>query len=268
MNEILKKLFKFPAYINASPYSIIDSKLKKDKKDISDFFVFRLDDFETIFVAENNLALLCSEPVECLHSFNFFDETGKKCSKFEIKKNDFHYCLKINSEITNGLLFGSFTHHVFYSSDVLNKYSDLLTDISFQHRGYSGYRQNPNNGFSFVHGNFGGIYFDNKNLIKSIAKSRKKHIYTSQFSIKPGYSYDFYYSNPLSRKTRIKFFLEENTSFRLLEQNYLKSHATVKFSLDNLDITKEANISWETSLPVGRCLVFEYNKSFFDVFHS
>jgi hypothetical protein len=268
MNTILNKLLQFPAYLNASPFSIIDSKFKRVDNDISDFFVFRLDGFETIFIAENNLALLSSELHDCQHTFNFFDGCGNFLSKFEISSNNFHYQLTINSEMTNGILFGGFTHHISYSDEILEKYKSLLGDISFQHRGYSGYRKNIRNGFSYTHGNFGGIYIDGNKKIRSIARSRGKHIYTAQFSIKPEFNYDFIYTNPLNRKTTIKFFLEENKSFRLLNQEHLNPLATSKFSLENINLKNEANISWQTNLPIGRCIVFEYNKSFFDVFHS
>ena len=268
MNHLLNKIVNFHGYLNASPYSIIQSKVRKIDKDISDFFAFRLGDFETIFIAENNLSLLTGDAVECKHIFNFFDKTGCFCGKFEINDINFHYRLNVNSNITNGVLFGGFTHHIQYSKELLENYKTLLADISFQHRGYSGYRRTKGDGYSYVHGNFGGMYIDKKHKIKSIARFRGKHTYTSQFTIKPDYSYDFIFTNPLSKNTSIKFFLAENKSIRTLNQKYLDSHATYMFSLNNFDITNECNISWETSLPIGRCVVFEYNKLYFDVFHS
>ena len=34
-----------------------------DQLNVSDFFLFRCDDFETVFIAENNLAILTTNPV-------------------------------------------------------------------------------------------------------------------------------------------------------------------------------------------------------------
>ena len=58
MNNKISKLLNYNHYINANPFSILNFKFKNLKSDISDFFVFRLDGYETVFVAENNLSLL------------------------------------------------------------------------------------------------------------------------------------------------------------------------------------------------------------------
>ncbi len=174
----------------------------------------------------------------------------------------------INNEITGSVKFGSFTHHVEYTSETLKQYDELLTDISFQHRGYTGFRKNLDSGFSYVHGNFGGMYVGSHQSIKSLARLRGKHTYTPQFTIKPNYNYDLIFYNPTSKDTCIKFFLTDVNSTKMLKEECLGPHANYKFTLNDYSINNDCNISWETNLPLGRCLVFEYNEKHFDVFHS
>jgi len=268
MKSLFRKLVKFNSLLNASPWSLINSKFNKIDYYVSDFFAFRLDGYETVFIAENNLALLLGQHIKCTHLFHFFDLKGNACGLVETKDDKFSYRLEINESITNGIEVGSFTHHIKYSDVVLEKYSELLTDISFQHRGYTGFRRSKDFGYSYMHGNFGGLYFDKHNRLKSLARLRGKHIYTPQLIIKSGYSYDFLFSNPTSKSISIKFFLLNNNSLENIEEVLLPPYATHKTKLNIARISSDCNISWETNLPVGRCIVFEYNSDYFDVFHS
>ena len=269
MSSLIGKIVNLKCYINANPFSIIYSKFKKIDADVSDFFAFRLDGYETIFIAENNLALLVGQPIECKHIFHFFDSSGNPCGIFEMHSRHFHYKFLISDEITSGVKLGSFTHHVQYADEIIRQYDELLTDISFQHRGYTGFRKTlEGDGFSYVHGNFGGMYIDNHNDIQSLARLRGKHTYMPQFIIKPNYSYDLIFSNPTNRNTCIKFLLTVGNSTKVLKEECLDPHAIYKFTLNESNIQNDCNISWETSLPVGRCVVFEYNERYFDVFHS
>jgi hypothetical protein len=243
-------------------------KQKKLSVDISDFFIFRLDDFETIFIAENNLALLTGEMVACKHMFHFFNALGDLCGNFDIKSNDFYFNLTINKDITGNEVIGGFTHHVEYSEQVLCQYGSLMKDISFQHRGYTGYKKKNDKGYSYVHGNFGGIYFDINGKIKSLAKTRGKHIYTPQFIVKLNFDYEFVINNPTKNKAYIRFLLTTTDSVKEISFNSIAPFSTQKFTFNQLCTSYECNISWETNFPLGRCVVFEYGKGNFDVFHS
>jgi hypothetical protein len=268
VNTLIKTIISFKDRINAYPFSIAYAKFRNLRADISDFFTFRLDGYETIFIAENNLALLTGKIMNCRHIFHFFDNDGNLCSIHKVESKAFHYKLSINSKMTSGVKFGSFTHHVQYNDEIIKQNKALLTDISFHHRGYSGFRKNPKNSFSYVHGNFGGMYIDKQQNIQSLARLRGKHVYTPQFTIKPNYSYDLVFSNPMNRKICIKFLLIDGHSTKALKKICLDSHATYKFVLHDLDIKNDCNISWETNFPIGRCIIFEYSKNRFDVFHS
>ncbi len=268
MNNLIKKIVNLKHYIDANPFSIVHAKFGKLDVDVSDFFVFRLEEYETIFIAENNLALLVGQPLECKHTFHFFDGSGNPCGIFETHSQHFHYKFSISDEITGGVKLGSFTHHVQYADEIISQYDELLTDISFQHRGYTGFRKTLEGGFSYVHGNFGAMYVNRFQNTRSLARLRGKHTYMPQFIIKPNYSYDLIFSNPTSRNTCIKFLLTDGNSTKVLKEECLDPHAIYKFTLNESNILNDCNISWETSLPVGRCVVFEYNERYFDVFHS
>ena len=71
MKNLFRKLVKFNNFLNASPFSLIKSRFYKIGYDVSDFFAFRLDGYETVFIAENNLALLSGQHIKCTHLFHF-----------------------------------------------------------------------------------------------------------------------------------------------------------------------------------------------------
>jgi hypothetical protein len=266
MKNFIKKILNFNN--NSRPYSFFLTKLQKIDSDISDLFTYILGDYETIFIAENNLALLKGFPIDCTHIFHFFDKNGIFIRTFEANSQLFHFKLLINEKVISDSKFGSFTHHVKYSNIVIKKYEELLTNISFQHRGYTGYRKDINSGFSYVHGNFGGMYISKNNTIKSLARRRVKHTYTPQLIIKPSHRYEFIFVNPTSKNSNIKFLLIEQGDVKVLKEVCLASYASFKFTLDDFEIGHECNISWETSLPIFRCIVFDHADSLFDVFHS
>ncbi len=266
--SLIKTILNFKDRVDANPFSIIHTRFLNPKVEISDFFPFRLDEYETIFIAENNLALLTSKVMICQHIFHFFDSNGKLCNIYQVKSEEFHYKLSINIGITGGAKFGSFTHHTQYSNNLIKQNKDLLNDISFQHRGYSGFRKNLKSGFSYVHGNFGGMYVDKRKNIQSLARLRGKHTYTPQFIISPNYSYEFVFSNPVNKKACIKFFLINGDSSRKLKEVCVDPFGTFKLTLREFDIKKDCNIAWETKLPIGRCVVFKFKNKYFDVFHS
>jgi len=267
MNKLISKLVNFREYLNANPLSIFHSKFGRLESDVSDLFAFRLDGYETVFIAENSLALLLSEHLECEHIFHFFDANGRGCGIHKVISDKFHYSLNIDEVMTGGVRLGGFVHHVRYPHDLTKKHSALFLDILFQHRGYTGFRRNSKSNFSFFHGNFGLIYIDGTK-IKSLARARDKHVYTPQFTIKPEYGYDLIFSNPVDRQICIKFFLQSNDSSKVVDECCILSHATHMLTIKTGSVLQESNISWETSLPVGRCVVFEYKDEYFDVFHS
>ena len=244
---------------------------KVDQLNLSDFFLFRCDDFETVFIAENNLAILTTSPVECKHVFYFFSIAGSNCGRFEANSDSFHYQLKIDSEMTGGETIGGFIHQTEYSRELLEKTPIIDSKkLIFQHRGYNGFRRKESSSscFSFLHGNFGGMYIDKGKLL-SIAKQRNKHYYTPQIIIKADKFYEVCLLNPTSKKLKISIIgFDKNGKSRTIENSKIDPYGAYKFELDTSSKNEIENISWKTNLPVGRAIVFENNGVLFDVFHS
>lgn len=269
MNSYIKNLLNFKSYVDSSPYSILRTKIKPTRKDVSDLFPFNIDRHPVKFIAENNLSLLIAKRLNCQHIFHFFDESGNVSNVHKVSTNCFHFCVDITLDITGGVKFGSFTHHVEYSDNIMSQDDTkaAMENISFQHRGYLGFEKDG--GFlSYVHGNFGGLYINSSGKIESLARLRKKYVYTPQFSLKGGFNYDLVFSNPTNKKTSIKFTLHNRDSSSAISTLTVNPFGTVSYALKMEEASPDKNISWETSLPVGRCVVFEKNKDDFDVFHS
>jgi hypothetical protein len=266
MKKYIQKLINFRSYINSSPFSIWLTKIIPVNNDISDLFAFRIDLYEAVFVAENNLALLTTKNIPCKHILHFFDKDGCISNVHKIESEDFHCHIDLTKDVTGGVEIGSFTHHVEYDDNFLTKFKDELEDLSFQHRGYVGFRRYKKD-FSFVHGNFGAMYIENGN-IKSLARQRSKYLYTPQFIIKSNYNYDLIFSNPTSKNISIKFILNKPNSTETIKKVVLNPFATCLYTISSRSLDSLYNISWSTNLPIGRCTVFEYDDNRFDVFHS
>ena len=262
--------YSFPFLNNSVPYKFREPSFKGFN--VSDFFLFRCDNYETIFVAENNLALVLAEPIVCHHKFYFFNKFGNRCGFFEVSDDSFHYNLNINKKIVGGEELGSFIHQTGYLNSDLKKLISLQSkSIIFQHRGYTGFRRSADESpiFSFVHGNFGAMYIDNKNKVHSLSTQRKKHFYTPQIIIKPGNSYDFFFNNPGVNKLSIKIILFNKANKLFMDESVvINSLSSYRFNLSDSYREEDLNISWETHLPIGRAIVFEYQGSSFDVYHS
>lgn len=266
----LKKIatFYFP-FNRSAQYSNLDDSI--EQLNLSDFFLFRCDTFDTIFIAENSLALLTSNPIACKHKFYFYDQFGSSCGQYEVINDSFHYKLSINIEMTGNNSIGGFIHQTEYSREILDQTDDInLKKLNFHHRGYSGFKRNDNdsNPPSFVHGNFGGMYI-NKGILTSISRQRSTHHYSPQIVIKNNRIYEFVFLNPTNRKLRVSIFLinKFNTSQEICKSS-INPFGSFIFELDTFAQNEISNISWITNLPIGRAIVFENNEDLFDVFHS
>ena len=266
IKKVIRSIYPFN---RSNPYTCFQPSF--DQFNVSDFFLFRCDNFETVFVAENNLALLSAKPVECKHIFYFFTSSGNNCGKFEVSSSLFHYELQIDSQMTGGELIGSFIHQTVYSNESLKKESALiLNQLIFQNRGYSGYKRKDSNysNYSFLHGNFGSMYIHNGKL-SSLSRQRSAHYYSPQIIIKIDKLYEFYFINPTNKKLNLSIFLKNNSNNSSNSENVeIPPMGLYKYDLITSLENEICNISWKTNLPVGRAIVFENNDLLFDVFHS
>jgi len=242
-----------------------------DQLNVSDFFLFRCDNFDTVFIAENNLAIFTSDPVECKHVFYFFSISGSNCGRFEVNSDSFHYQLKIDSEMTGGETIGGFIHQTAYPNEFLEKIPVIDSkQLIFQHRGYTGFRRKESSSscFSFLHGNFGGMYI-HKGKLHSMSRQRSEHFYTPQIIIKNDKFYELFFLNPTSKMLIISIFLiDKFNQTRTIGNSKISPFGSYKFELNTFSESEIQNISWKTNLPIGRAIVFENNDVLFDVFHS
>jgi hypothetical protein len=263
-----KLIANFYPFNKSSPYTQLMPNI--EKLNVSDFFLFRLGDYDTVFIAENNLALLIASPARCKHRFYFFDLDGCACGSFEVESELFHYTLNINKAMTGGKLTGGFIHQIEYSDNLLKNLLDDPKEIVFQHRGYSGYKaaQDRSSIFSFVHGNFGTMYHSNSKIF-SLSRQRVKHCYTPQIAIRNERLYEFFFLNSTSKKLIISVIhIDKDNQAKIDRKIIIKPFGSYKYELDTFNNMEVLNISWQSALPVGRAVIFENNGVLFDVFHS
>ena len=174
----IKKFLRYSLFPFNSSIPFLYKEPIFDNFNVSDYFLFRCDDFETLFIAENNLALVLAKPILCKHKFYFYNKQGDQCGFYETTNENFHFNLKINKEIVGDELIGSFIHQTEYLDSNINILLSSIPNFPyFQHRGYTGYRKKDtdDNLFSFMHGNFGAMYIK-ENKLKSLAIQRQNQM--------------------------------------------------------------------------------------------
>jgi len=267
MKKFLYKIKNLKELVRHYPFDVFQTKILKRKLSICDFFLFRNDNFDCKFIAENNLSLLTGENIQCTHNFTFFDNLGKICSQKVFKSSNYKIDIQIDKEMTNHIGYGSFTHHVSYAREDLLRFI-YLKKLSFQNRGYTGYKYKKQSGYSFVHGNFGGLYIDRLKNIKSLSRKRPTHFYTPQFSIKSGFSYDLFFSNPTKKPIRISIYKITEQGKFCIGSLVIEGFGTDVFKIDDLEVKQSFNVSWSSHFPVGRAIIFKHKENHFDVLHT
>ena len=244
---------------------------KFEQFNVSDYFLFRCDDYETTFIAENNLAITLATPVNCRHMFYFFDENGELCGEYEVDDNGYHFKLNIDETMVNHENLGGFIHQTWYEKELIDKLkSESKQQLIFQHRGYTGFKKRNNSLsiFSFVHGNYGALYVDEAGKRKCLARLAKSHFYTPQYIIKPSSSYEFFFLNPTCQDMEITIILKGDNGDMVKHENVIHAYSPYRYKIEEHSISDECNITWKSNLPICRAIVFENNKHGFDVFHS
>lgn len=243
------------------PYKI--KSLLFPEKSYSDFFIYRVDYFKNIFIAENMFNLLNIENNDSIHIFNFYNASGKFIDKYEFHSKE--YISEIELPIISSKdIYISFTHECFFESK--NKNLDKRNSKVFaHHRGYTCFQKNKNSLGSVAHGNFGGIA--SSNVKKSAARqSNKIFFYSPSYLFKNNDNYHLVFNNPTSRNLEINIlynYLPNRKSERLVIKSFGANYHEV--------INYEGLITFKSKLPVCRCLIFknpDKEKQNFDVLHS
>lgn len=267
--KVIKKLIplglkKF-IYRNFPPYnfSIPSREISPDLNiSVSDCFLYRGRDYETIFVGENNIMTLLLEPIECHHELIFFNEQGilKTIKRTSMSRSvTFDLSNSIDCEYCN------FIHQIRYSKTDKDKVERFLqSGATLQTRGYTGYRKLGNIVYTYVHGNFGGLHFKNQK-VNTYSLQRVLHSYTPQYQFEPGYDYEVFFQNPTDRD--LLFEVINQTNNKTINREVIQS---LGFSKTDFNVSEPTTLTWKSKLPIGRALIFENNpnSNHIDVFHS
>jgi len=235
------------------------------KNSISDLFIWSSKCTQINFIAENVRALILGKKVDVIHNFKFFSRDGILISHQKYKANSFFERISFEDFKSDGEYF-SFIHFV-ESEVTLSQILDIKglknkKDFCEQNRGYTVYYPSDRDSGSIVHGNFGGVFKDEKKLaITNI----KKHIYTPIYKFKKESTYDIVFNNPTDKKLIIKLILNNNLEYKKL---ILPSLGTRFINLKGY----EGSVSFESRLAICRALIFKNpapnSRGDFDVFHS
>ena len=247
----------------SNPYSSKSSIFSQ--VNISDFFVWNPHVEKIDFIAENIRALFTGENVEVFHCFKFFSHKGVLLSEEKHKSNDFFSRIRLSGPPKSSF-YSSFIHYIeaeisFQKLVKINFNKNLC--FGEQNRGYCIYY--PKNSLigSSVHGNFGGIASNGKNLL---ARKRLFHLYTPPYRFESQNIYDLVFNNPTPSRIDIQIILNNNSeAIHIININSL---GTKNFKLDNFS----GSITFRSKLPICRPLLFKNVNALkslnFDVLHS
>ena len=258
----LKNILSFINKNRSSPFSI--KNIFFSQVNISDFFVWNPHVERIDFIAENIRALFTGENIEVFHCFKFFSQKGDLISEERHKSNDFFTRLKLTGP-PNSSNYSSFIHYI----EAKRSFHDLVK-IFFkkylfwgeQNRGYCIYY--PKNSLigSSVHGNFGGIASNGKNLL---ARTRTFHLYTPAYRFESQNSYDLVFNNPTPSRINIQIIFNNSKEINIIQINSL---GTKNLKLENYS----GSITFRSKLPICRPILFKNVKALkpgnFDVLHS
>jgi len=267
--KLLKIISKLRSKFLTDPYNFWQQHgFIKIDNDISDQFFFCLDGMESVFIAENSLAITLNKEINCTHVLSFFDLDGNLCGRVEQNTSLFHIQINIDFGATGGVLKGTFCHHIVYADSIVSgEFKKIKTDFGFQHRGYCGYRCDSKLGYSFVHGNFGGI-FNVRGVFKSIARQAATHTYFPQFILKKDLNYELVFINPTQKKLNFHIKIFKKNYCQLDEKITINSFGCFIFKINQNINYDQSLLSWTSKLPIGRAIVFERRGKQLNVFHS
>jgi hypothetical protein len=250
--KIARKLLldKFEVYKAQRKFGSVNS--------VSDFFLYRNDNYRSCYILENPFALLKAEHIEIEATLIFFDKLGNKCFVRDLKFSSFDKAIDFSKFSNNLDDFGAFFIDIRKRKDKENFVPNF--------RGYAGYRKKNSEFYSYVHGNFGAVYRKN-NKIKSFGKIAKSNFfYTPQIELKT--NQEFFILNSYESPIELKFNLNKSSKLTELEKIVLPSFGTAKFSICTSNFVKGSLPNFEGASPVLRPLVFESYENTFDVFHT
>tara|TARA_A100001035_G_scaffold275480_1_gene268930 strand:- start:1423 stop:2226 length:804 start_codon:yes stop_codon:yes gene_type:complete len=228
---------------------------------ISDFFIWSPIFDKVDFIAENVNGLINGKKEKINHIFNFYSENGSIIKKHVINSDEFFLRIELPKNISSHKYI-SFVHFA-YSEDPLKKHLKNLglkknLKVSKQSRGYTIFTPEFSSIGASVHGNLGGIAYEN---IKTI-KQREVFVYTPIYKFNKIDFYDLVFNNPTAKKLDIKVYALTSD---LIEEISIEPMGTNFIQISNF----KGGINIESKLPICRPIIFKNpNNKGFDVFHG
>ncbi len=258
----LKNILSFISKNRSSPYSI--KNIFFSQVNISDFFVWNPHVERIDFIAENIRALLTGEKIEVFHCFKFFSHKGDLISLEKHKSSEFFTRIKLIGP-PNSSLYSSFIHYIEAKrnfNELVKIYLKKTLCFGEQNRGYCIYYPKNSLVGSSVHGNFGGIANNGKNLL---ARKKNFHLYTPAYRFESQNSYDLVFNNPTPSRINIQIIFNNSEEINIIQ---ISSLGTKNLKLENYS----GSITFRSKLPICRPILFKNVKALksrnFDVLHS
>ena len=254
MYKLIEKIAKNYLFKNIRA---INENIHIDMNSCSDLFIYRNDNFETIYIQENTKSLYFANESKFEIIIYFFNKYGKFISSIKQELSSYDHTIYLNKLAIKLDDYGCF----FISSIKKN----ILFKPHF--RGYVGYKKRNSKQYNFAHGNFGALYVEDfkKNIFRSFVNFSKntKFFYTPQTMLNK-YQY-FYITNPIDKVIDVSFF-QFNKKLFLLDTKKIQPFQTIIFN--NKKISDGTVPVFSSNLPALRPIIFEENQYYFDCYHS
>lgn len=246
-------------------------KLTKDPKSklavISDLFPIRNDDnWSTEFELLNVPGLISGDNSKPSNSiFYFFNDSGNLLGVRNIVMQNKGRMTVQLKELLNNDLIDAKTFAVFHSS--------ISEDLGFTgsylaERGYTGYEFNQLGVKGYVHGNLDAVALVN-NKVKPLGNSGLiQRYYTVQHCLIGPAKYEFIFTNPTSKKVKIRPYIAFHPNKWERRANFEIS--SLGLNVFNLEIEdgKKCYVKFRSGLYLARPVVFRISNGSMDVFHG
>jgi hypothetical protein len=246
-------------------------KLTKNPKSktavISDLFPIRNDkNWSTEFELLNVPGLISGDNNKpSISAFYFFDHNGNVLGIRNIEmQNKGRMTIKFKDFLVNELIDAK-TFAVFHSSidEGLEFSGSYLAE-----RGYTGYEYNNLGVKGYVHGNLDAVALVN-NKVKPLGNSGLlQRYYTVQHCLLGPAKYEFIFTNPTSKKVKIRPFIAFNPNKWESQKSFEIS--PLGLNMFNLEIKDDQKcyVKFGSGLYLARPVVFRISNNSMDVFHG
>jgi hypothetical protein len=243
-------------------------KKPSDKESVtSDLFPVRNDENWSTEFEFLNLPGLIKGDISFAHKaiFMFFDKSGNIVGEEEIEISGIG---RKTIELTKLLTGDRKKAKAFAVFHKLDTHANNLGQSFMAERGYTGYKYKKIPTKGYVHGNLDAISYANGKIEKLGNYGIRKKIYRVQHLLTGPAEYDFIFTNPTNRKkVKIQPILETKGGKVNLKPIVIPSLGSYSLNLV-VQPNQNSQISFKSSLYLGRPVVFRTTHNSMDVFHG